>query len=89
VSVVYPIWRERFLIMAASVQAPGRVDDPTRDIQSEEERRRRIELNQEVIDLLQSWLEDDEETEEEQREALESLKRGIDEHRTPGNKIFS
>ncbi len=75
--------------MVASVQAPGRSVVLPGELSEEERRARQIELNQELIALLQSWLDDDKETEEEQREALEALKRGIDEHRTPGNKLFS
>ncbi len=55
----------------------------------EEERRRQIELNQPAIALLQSWLEGDEEDEQEQRETLAILKQGLDENRLPGQKLFS
>ncbi|MEA2584230.1 MAG: hypothetical protein QOF33_2315 [Thermomicrobiales bacterium] len=76
--------------MALSTQAPNQVVDLASDVQTKvEHRQRQSELNREVVALLQSWLEDDEESEEEQREALEALKRGIDEHRTSGNKSFA
>ncbi|MEA2524849.1 MAG: hypothetical protein QOF73_2076 [Thermomicrobiales bacterium] len=76
--------------MALSTQAPNQVVDLASDVQTKvEHRQRQSELNREVVALHQSWLEDDEESEEEQREALEALKRGIDEHRTSGNKIFA
>jgi hypothetical protein len=58
--------------------------------ESEEERRQRqIELNKPLIALLDSWLEDDEESPEEQQAALEALMRGIDENRPEGAKLFT
>jgi hypothetical protein len=76
--------------MTTKTDQPGAASPTTLDGDSDEERRQRqIELNQPVIALLQSWLEDDEESEEEQREALELLKRAIDENRLPGQKLFS
>jgi hypothetical protein len=54
----------------------------------EERRQRQIELNRPIIALLDSWLEGDEEDEREQRETLKALKRGIDEVRPPGLKLF-
>jgi hypothetical protein len=59
------------------------------ELTEEERRQRQIELNKPVIALLQSWLEGDEEDEREQRETLEALKRGIDELRPPGLKLFT
>lgn len=59
-------------------------------IESEEEQRlRRIERNRPLGQLLDSWLEDDDETPEEQRRALEALMRGIDENRPADAKLFS
>lgn len=75
--------------MVVTVHAPSRASVLSDDLPENERKARQIELNRELVVLLQSWLEDDEESEEEQRAALEELKRGIDEHRTPGNKIFS
>ena len=57
---------------------------------SEEERRQRqIELNQPTIALLKSWLEDDQEdSEEEQKAALEWLMAALDEDRPSNRKLF-
>jgi hypothetical protein len=55
--------------------------------ETEEERRRQIELNQPAIALLNSWLNDDTETREEQQAALEELMRGIDANR-PHRPLF-
>jgi predicted RNase H-like nuclease (RuvC/YqgF family) len=55
---------------------------------AEEQRRRQIEFNQPAIELLRSWLEDESESVEEQREALEMLMRAIDEDRGSGRKLF-
>ncbi|HEY7030676.1 MAG TPA: hypothetical protein VH482_05070 [Thermomicrobiales bacterium] len=60
----------------------GQVDD-------QRSRQQRIALNREVIALLDSWLEGDEEDEREQHETLEALKRAIDEDRPLGLKLFS
>ena len=65
------------------------VADRDRDLTEEERRQRQIELNQPIIALLDSWLEGDEDDEREQRETLEALRRGIDEVRPPGLKLFS
>jgi len=54
----------------------------------EERRRRQIAFNRPAVRLLQSWLEDDAESDEEQRAGLEELKRSIDARR-PSQKIFS
>jgi hypothetical protein len=60
--------------------------EPKVDI--EEQRRRQMEFNRPAIALLQSWLEDESETVEEQREALFTLIRAIDEDRGPDRKLF-
>ena len=60
--------------------------DPPPD--EEEQRRRQIEHNQPAIALLRSWLEDESESVEEQREALITLMRAIDEDRAPGRQLF-
>lgn len=73
--------------LAAVMASPAIVLDLS--LTREERRRRQIELNRPVIELLQSWLEDDEEPEDEQRASLEELKHGIDAHRLPGQKLFS
>jgi hypothetical protein len=62
----------------------------TESEETEEERRQRqIELNQPAIALLDSWLNDDSESPEEQQAALEQLMRGIDENRPEGSKLFT
>ena len=58
------------------------------ELTEEEQRRRQIELNQPAIALLDSWLEDDSESVEEQREALMALMRGIDENRKGYRQLF-
>jgi hypothetical protein len=60
--------------------------EPKVDI--EEQRRRQMEFSRPAIALLQSWLEDENETVEEQREALFTLIRAIDEDRGPDSKLF-
>ena len=55
----------------------------------EEQRRLQIERNKPLIALLDSWLEDDSESPEEQRVALEELMRGIDVGRAEGTKLFA
>lgn len=52
-------------------------------------RQRQIETNRPLSALLDSWLEDDDETPEEQRIALEALMRGIDDNRPDGARLFS
>ena len=54
----------------------------------EEPQQRQIELNQPAIALLNSWLNDDGETVEEQRVALMELMRGIDENRQGYRQLF-
>jgi hypothetical protein len=63
--------------------------DPESDLTEEERRQRQIELGKPLIALLQSWLEEDDESEEEQDAALEEFMRGIDEARPAGAKLFS
>jgi hypothetical protein len=58
------------------------------ELTAEERRQRQIELNKEAIRLLDSWLEDDSETPEEQRIALEQVMRGIDAEREGGRQLF-
>ncbi len=55
----------------------------------EEQRRLQIERNKPLIALLDSWLEDDSESPEEQRVALEELMRGIDVGRAEGTKLLA
>lgn len=52
------------------------------------ERQRQIERNRPVIALLDSWLEDSDESEEDQRAALEWLMRALDEDRPSERKLF-
>jgi hypothetical protein len=59
-----------------------------RELSEEEKRQRQIELNQPAIALLDSWLEDDSESVEEQRAALMELMRGIDENREGYRQLF-
>jgi hypothetical protein len=54
-------------------------------VTNEERRQRQIELNRPLSALLDSWLQGDDESSEEQRRALEALMRGIDENRTERN----
>jgi hypothetical protein len=44
--------------------------------------------NQALIKLLDSWMNVSEEEAQEQRETFEALKKGMDEHRPPGYKLF-
>ncbi len=47
-------------------------------------------INHAAIAVLASWLEDDGvESDEDQREALACLQEALDEHRLPGQKLFS
>jgi len=57
-------------------------------VTQEEPQQRQIELNQPAIALLNSWLNDDGETVEEQRVALMELMRGIDENRQGYRQLF-
>jgi hypothetical protein len=54
-------------------------------VTNEERRQRQIELNRPLSALLDSWLQEDDESPEEQRRTLEALMRGIDENRTERN----
>jgi hypothetical protein len=65
---------------------PAELSEPT--LTEEERRQRQIELNQPAIALLDSWLEDDSESVEEQRAALLELMRGIDENRKGYRQLF-
>lgn len=47
------------------------------------------EVNQALIDLLDSWLAVDEEDAREQRETMQHLRKALDENRPPGYKLFS
>jgi hypothetical protein len=85
-------YRERMRVsgdetLAALMESPLIVTDP--NLTDEERRRKQVELNGPAITLLQSWLEDGEESEEEQRASLEELKRAIDSHRPTGAKLFT
>jgi hypothetical protein len=46
------------------------------------------EVNQTLIDLLDSWLAVDEEGAREQRETMQYLRKALDENRPPGYKLF-
>jgi hypothetical protein len=59
--------------------------DMTRKRTVEEQKR----INQDLIDLLGSWREVDEEDAQEQRETMEYLRKALDENRPPGYKLFS
>jgi hypothetical protein len=64
--------------------------DQDRALTEEEWRQRQIELNQPAIALLKSWLEEDQEdSPDEQRAALEWLMAAIDEDRPSDRKLFS
>jgi hypothetical protein len=73
--------------MASVMNSPATASDDV--LSFDERRRRRIEFSRPAVALLQSWLEDDEESEEEQRAGLEELKRAIDSHRPPDQRVFS
>lgn len=60
----------------------------TDTLDEDEERQLQIEKNQPAIALLKSWLEDDSESEEEQRAALNWLMRALDEDRPSDRKLF-
>lgn len=62
---------------------------PNSSDSEEEQRRLQIERNKPLIALLDSWLEDDSESPEEQRVALEELMRGIDVGRAEGTKLLA
>ena len=75
--------------MSTPVQTAGPPAHDADPIDEEQERRCRIERNQPTIAFPQSWLDDDTESEEEQRAALEWLMRVIDEDRPSSRKLFS
>ncbi len=75
--------------MSTTAHPSGPPTSDVEELDKEQERRRRIERNQPTIALLQSWLEDDTESEEEQRAALEWLMRVLDEDRPSYRKLFS
>ncbi len=58
---------------------------PSRE-DSEKQRQEQIQLNQAIIDLLNSWEQEDP---EEQRETLEYLMKALDEDRPSSRKLFS
>jgi hypothetical protein len=74
--------------MTTALPAKRRPDARKRFHQAEDARRHQKELNQPAIALLQSWLEDDEESPDEQRRALEWLMRELDEDRPSDRKLF-
>ncbi len=49
----------------------------------------RKEANRKLINLLDSWLNVDDEGAEEQRETMQYLRKALDENRLPGSKLFS
>ena len=55
----------------------------------EERRQRQIERNQGLIALLDSWIEEDLASGEDDSEALEEFMSAIDANRIPGSKLFS
>lgn len=65
-----------------------RIDRNDPPLDEEEQRRRQIELNQPLIALLDSWLEEDVEDEEAERKAFIEFMRGIDENRGE-RKLFT
>ena len=64
--------------------------DHEQELTKEERRQRQIKLNQPTIALLKSWLEDEhEDSEEDQRAALEWLMAALDEDRPSDRKLLS
>lgn len=70
---------------------PRRADsNPNSESVMDEDQPETPAINYAAIALLASWLEDDDvESDEEQREALACLQAALDEHRLPGQKLFS
>lgn len=62
-------------------------------VNDEAARQQRIERNRPAIELLESWIAEGERATDEERriaeEEWEAFKRGIDEFRLPGSKLFS
>ena len=76
--------------MVVTKRTPAPPADDAFEETDEERRRRQIERNQAWIALLDSWAEGDhQESEQEQREALEWLMRALDEDRPSYRKLFS
>jgi hypothetical protein len=78
--------------MTTAIKHPQTVTGAVReaDMTEEEVRQRQIELNRPTVALLQSWIEDEQEdSEEEQREALAWLMEAMDEDRPSDRKLFS
>ena len=46
-------------------------------------------VNYPLVDLLDSWLNVDEDDAREQRETMQYLRKALDENRPPGYKLFS
>lgn len=63
--------------------------DPARDLTEEERRQRQIGLNQPIIALINSWMEEDLAATDEDDEAFEKFQRNIDAFRLPGSKLYS
>ncbi len=62
----------------------GRTTKPRKSAHAE-----RDEANRKLINLLDSWLNVDEEGAQEQRETMQYLRQALDENRLPGSKLFS
>jgi len=76
--------------MVATKRDQATPPDQVSEEVEEERRRRQIEKNRPLIALLESWAEgDDQESVQEQREALEWLMRALDEDRPSNRKLFS
>jgi hypothetical protein len=78
--------------MTTAIKHPQTVTGAVReaDMTEEEVRQRQIELNRPTVALLLSWIEDEQEdSEEEQREALAWLMEAMDEDRPSDRKLFS
>jgi hypothetical protein len=67
------------------MQQPATQPDELTDEQREAKRQEQIRRNQALIELLNSW---DQEDAEEQRETLEFLMRALDEDRPSYRKLF-